>query len=86
MQQDLQDRNVVVNLGPVLLGDALGDPDDVAALLLLEAQVGVEDPAVELLHEGIHVQLHFVLEKLVLQSLFPGVVASAFKQSSVLLE
>ena len=43
---------------PVLLGDALRDPDDVPALLLLQLQEGVEDAEVELLHERVHVQVH----------------------------
>ena len=42
----------------MLLGDALRDPDDVPALLLLQLQEGVEDAEVELLHERVHVQVH----------------------------
>ena len=53
-----EDGDVVVDLGPVLLGDALRDPDDVPALLLLQLQEGVEDAEVELLHERVHVQVH----------------------------
>ena len=40
------------------LRDTLADPDYVAALLLLQLEEGVEDPKVELLHEGILVQPH----------------------------
>ena len=39
----LEDRDVVVDLGPVALGDALGNPHDVATLLLLELHKGVEN-------------------------------------------
>lgn len=53
-----KDRNVVVDLGAVPLGDALGDPDDVPALLLLQLDVGVEDTEVELVEEGQLVQFH----------------------------
>lgn len=54
----LEDRNVVVDLGAVPLGDALGDPHDVSALLLLQLDVGVENTEVELVEEGQLVQLH----------------------------
>lgn len=53
-----EDRNVVVDLGAVPLGDALGDPHDVPALLLLQLDVGVEDAEVELVEEGQLVELH----------------------------
>jgi hypothetical protein len=42
-------RNVVVDLGSVLLRNALGNPNDVSALLLLQLQVRVEHAKVELL-------------------------------------
>lgn len=35
----LKDRNVVIDLRPMLLGDTFGNPYDVAALLLLQLQV-----------------------------------------------
>lgn len=53
-----EDRNVVVNLSAVPLGDALCNPDDVPALLLLQLDVGVENTEVELVEEGQLVQLH----------------------------
>lgn len=53
-----KDRNVVVDLGAVPLCDALGDPHNVPALLLLQLDVGVEDTEVELVEEGQLVQLH----------------------------
>lgn len=40
------------------LGNALGDPDDVPALLLLQLDVGVENTEVELVEEGQLIQLH----------------------------
>lgn len=55
---DLQDWNVIVDLGAVLLSHAFGDPDDVAALLFLKFQVRVEDSEVELLHECVDIQFH----------------------------
>lgn len=56
--QASEDGNVVVDLGAVPLGDALGDPHDVPALLLLQLDVGVENAEVELVEEGQLVQLH----------------------------
>lgn len=56
--EGLEDWNVVVDLGAVPLGDALGDPHDVPALLLLQLDVGVENAEVELVEEGQLVQLH----------------------------
>ena len=47
------------------LRDTLADPDYVAALLLLQLEEGVEDPKVELLHEGILVQPHLKYKVLV---------------------
>ena len=54
----LEDRNVAVDLGPVSLGHTLGDPDDVANFLLLQLDVGVEHPKLELVHECVLHQLH----------------------------
>ena len=53
-----EDGDIVVNLCPVALSHTLADPDDVAALLLLQLEEGVEDAKVELLHEGILIQPH----------------------------
>jgi hypothetical protein len=41
----------------VSLSDALCDPDDVSALLLLQLEERVEHAKVELLHERVNVQL-----------------------------
>lgn len=54
----LEDGNVVVDLGPVPLGDALCNPHNVAALLLLQLHEGIEDSKVELVEESQLVQLH----------------------------
>jgi hypothetical protein len=59
--RNLQDWNVIVDLGAVLLRNAFGNPDDVATFLLLKLQVGIEDAEVELLHESVNVQ--FDLER-----------------------
>ena len=53
----LEDWDVVVDLGAVLLSHALRNPDHVPALLLLQLQERVEDPKVELLHERVDVEL-----------------------------
>ena len=80
----LEDGDVVVYLGLVVLRDTLGDPDYVATLLLLQLQERVEDPEVELLHERVHVKLHLVLKELVLEGLFPDVGPSPLKAVFVL--
>ena len=54
----LEDGDVVINLGAMLLGNAFGNPDNVSALLLLELQVRVEDSEMELLHKAVNIQLH----------------------------
>jgi hypothetical protein len=58
----LEDRDVVVNLSTVALGDALSNPHNVATLLLLEFHKGIEDTKVELVQEGQLVQFHLWTE------------------------
>lgn len=58
----LEDGDIVVNLGAVALGNALGDPYNVATLLLLELHKGIEDTKVELVQEGQLVQFHLQTE------------------------
>jgi len=43
IQTNSEDRDIVVNLSPVALGNAFADPDNVAALLLLQLEEGVEE-------------------------------------------
>lgn len=50
--------NVIVYLRSVSLCNALGNPHNVATLLLLQAHKRVEHTKVELLHEGLHINLH----------------------------
>ena len=59
-------------------------PKPTLPYLLLQLEERVKDPEVELLHEGIDVEPHLVLEELVLQSLVPGVDASTLKAGLVL--
>lgn len=54
----LENVDKVINLLLVVLRDALCDPDNVANLLLLELDEGVEDGAVALAHVHILVYLH----------------------------
>lgn len=58
METDSEDGNVVVDLGSVALGDALRDPHNVAAFLLLEFHESIEDAKVELVQKSQLVQLH----------------------------
>lgn len=60
--RDLQNWNVIVDLGAMLLRNALGDPDNVAAFLFLELQIGVEDAEVELLHKCVDVQFDLKMD------------------------
>ena len=57
----------LVDLALLALADALGDPDDVADLLLLELEVRVEDAVPHLRLEGELVELHLLLEERVLE-------------------
>ena len=59
----LEDGNVVLNLGPVPLRNALCDPHNVASLLLLETHVRIEDAKVELLHEGTHIDFNLCVSE-----------------------
>ena len=69
----------------MLLRHALGNPDDVAVLLLLEAEERIEDAEAELTHEAVHVHFSFLLEKLVLDGLVARIRAGLLKQRLVLL-
>jgi hypothetical protein len=79
----LEDGDVVLDFGPVALGDTLGDPDHIAHLLLLQLDEGVEDAEVELVEVGLDVQLHLILEELVLERLLAGVDAAALEERLV---
>jgi len=59
----LEDGYVVVNLGFLPLCDTLSDPDNVAALLFLQFDVGVKYSEVELLQESKCVQFHLRKDK-----------------------
>mmetsp|Transcript_8692 Transcript_8692/g.22694 ORF Transcript_8692/g.22694 Transcript_8692/m.22694 type:complete len:273 (+) Transcript_8692:469-1287(+) len=65
----LEDVDVLAHLAALVLCDALGDPDDVADLLLLELHKGIVHPVVELLLEGEAVEVDFELEELILERL-----------------
>lgn len=53
----------------MVLGDALSDPDNVTHLLLLELEICIEHPVLELLLERKLVELHLVLKKDILKRL-----------------
>ena len=63
----LENCDVVVDLLLVVLADALRDPHNIPDLLLLQLHKRVEHAVLELLQEGVLVQVHLVLKKLVLQ-------------------
>lgn len=67
-KKNLEDIDeALVDLALLALADALGDPDDVADLLLLELEVRVEDAVPHLRLEGELVELHLLLEERVLE-------------------
>lgn len=49
----------------MLLSHALGDPDDVAVLLLFEFEERIENAVAELAHERVQVHLDLCLEEAV---------------------
>lgn len=65
----LEDWDVLRHLGLLSLHNTLGNPNNVADLLLLQLEVRVKHAVAELLHEAEFVQLHFVLEESLFQTL-----------------
>lgn len=59
----------------MLLSHALGDPDDVAVLLLFELEERIEDAVAELAHERVQVHLDLLLEETVFDCLVAWVRA-----------
>ena len=78
--------DIIIYFGLVMLRNALGDPDNVPALLFFQLQEGIEYTKMELLHKCVSVQVDFVLEKLVFQCFFARVGARAFKALFVVLQ
>lgn len=68
-----EDGDVVVDLGPVPLSNALCDPHDVPTLLLLQLHVRIKHREVELVQERQFVQFHLMFEESILQSLVSGI-------------
>mmetsp|Transcript_15739 Transcript_15739/g.36406 ORF Transcript_15739/g.36406 Transcript_15739/m.36406 type:complete len:304 (+) Transcript_15739:300-1211(+) len=64
-----EDVDVLRDLRALVLRDALRDPHNVADLLLAEFDVGPEETVVELLLEGVLVELHLQLKEGVLHRL-----------------
>lgn len=60
---NLKYGDVIVDLGPVALGDTLCDPHNVTTLLLLQFDVRIKDTEVELVQEGQFIQLHLKIIK-----------------------
>lgn len=79
--ENLKDRNVIVDLGFVLLSYALSDPNYVPALLFLELYESVEDTIVKLLHKSVHIKLCFILKKFIFQRFF--IARSSIKNTLV---
>jgi len=78
-EKELEDGyEALVDLSLLTLGNALGDPNDVTNLLLLQLEIGVEDTVAHLSLEGELVELNLVLEEGVLK----GLVAAAGSSSA----
>lgn len=69
----LKDADIVVQFIALLLANTLGNPHQVADLLLFELEVRAVDGVVELLVEGELVQVHFVFEERIFQRSNPAV-------------
>ncbi len=80
----LHDWYVVIDSGSVLLRNTLGDPDDIAILLLLELQERVEHAEAELSHERVQVHFDLLLEEAVLDGLVARVGAHVLEESAIL--
>lgn len=52
----LQNGDVVVDLCTMFLRDTFCNPNDVAAFLFLQFQIGVKDSKVKLLHKRVDIQ------------------------------
>ena len=52
-------------------------------MLTTDLKIRIEDTELELLHEGIHVELDFVLVELVLECLVAAACAGPFKERAV---
>lgn len=68
----------------MLLRDALRDPDNVTAFLLLQLHIGIECTEVELLHVSVNVQAHLVFEELVFQRFVLFSLPLTFEERTVL--
>ena len=80
-----EDVDVLVHAAALVLRDALGDPHDVADLLLLDLHVRVVHAVVELLLEGEAVEVDLELKELVLDRLLL-IHAHVAKEAPVLLQ
>lgn len=86
-KKQLEDGDeTLMNLSLLTLSDALGNPDDVADLLLTELEVGVENTVAHLRLKGQLVQLNLVLKERVLERFVAGrgAAAKVCKQTAVL--
>lgn len=52
---NLQDWDIIVDLGAMFLSDAFSDPNNVSAFLFLQLQIGIENSEMELLHECVDI-------------------------------
>jgi len=76
---NLEDRNIIIDLGTMFLSNTFRYPDDITAFLLFQLQVRIEYAEMELLDKCKHIQFHFMLEEFVLQGLVAGIVTGSIE-------
>lgn len=79
----LENGNVIVHASTVLLRHTLRYPDNISAFLFFKFQIRVEYTVMELTHECIDIQLHFMFKETIFKSFFTRISASTIKQSTV---
>lgn len=79
----LEDWNVIIYLGFVLLCHTFGDPNDVSNFLFLQLQIRVEDAEVELLHKTVHVEADLRLKEFVFECFLFVTLTLAFEENAI---
>ena len=59
----IKNRDVIVNLGAMALGNAFSNPHHISDFLLLQFHIRIKHTKVTLLHEGELVQMHLKQDK-----------------------
>jgi len=76
----LEDGNVLIDFGLLILCDTLGYPNDVPYFLLFQLDPRIEHSVMELLLKCQSIELYFILEKRIFEGL---VIAQLLKYCSI---